>query len=104
MAVDRKGALGIGLGVAVVVANHANRVYNGHKMENERKYQMTIAEEIIHELKRLRIKANQDVKAAENNYKKTRAQEEELKSFRGGLSMAVRVANQINNRRTRKTK
>ncbi len=61
---------------------------------------MTIAEEIIHELKRLRIKANKDHKKAEGM--PFMVLEAETRAFKNGLSMSIRVANQINNRRSRK--
>lgn len=65
---------------------------------------MTITEEVIHELRRLRIKANKDVKVVESN-QGTMASYDKLiatKAFKNGLSMAIQVANQINNRRSRK--
>lgn len=58
---------------------------------------MTIAEEIIHELKRLRTKANKDVREA-----KDILADSMLRQFRNGLNMSIRVATQINNRRGKK--
>lgn len=58
---------------------------------------MTITEEVIHELKRLRIKANKDVRNGEPSFLPWH----KAIAFRNGLNMAIRVATQINNRRKR---
>lgn len=60
----------------------------------------TITEEVIHELKRLRIEANKDVRESD----RFSPGFYELKSFRNGLNMAITVATQINNRRIRRSK
>lgn len=61
---------------------------------------MTITEEVIHELKRLRIKANNDLQKAMVKFNPVATVK--AIAFKNGLNMAIRVATQINNRRTRK--